>query len=47
MRASQRDAFVICVAYRAMNAALQDYKSRMCEPDSANYAKTQNAMSIH
>lgn len=45
MKFSQRDAFVICVVYRAMNSALEDYKNRMCEPGTANYAKTQNAMS--
>jgi len=40
-RQTKRNAFMICTAYRAMNAALLDFKTRVCGPE-ANVQKTIN-----
>ncbi|CAE7489782.1 unnamed protein product, partial [Symbiodinium microadriaticum] len=43
----RRSAFVLCVIHTAMNAALLDYKSRMCTNSSSiNYEKTVNVALI-
>ena len=37
---AKRNAFMICTTHRAINAALIDYKKRMCGDSKANYEKT-------
>ena len=37
---AKRNAFMICTTHRAINAALIDYKKRMCGDKKANYEKT-------
>jgi peptidyl serine alpha-galactosyltransferase len=36
----KRNAYVLCVAYRSINAALKDYKERMCGSNVTNFSKT-------
>jgi hypothetical protein len=38
----KRNAFAVCVVHRSINAALIDYKKRMCDPSKefVNYNKT-------
>lgn len=39
-----RDVFILCIAYRSLNAALIDYKQRMCDAQSTNYEKSASAV---
>jgi hypothetical protein len=42
-RQAKRNAFVLCVLHRSINAAAVDYKKRMCtEEDTINYDKVVN-----
>jgi hypothetical protein len=37
----KRNAYILCIVYRSINAALVDYKQRMCQDDpTTSYAKT-------
>lgn len=36
----KRNAYMICVIHRSINAALTDYKKRMCEGQEINLEKT-------
>ena len=39
-RTVKRNAFIICVVHRSLNAALTDYKKRMCEGQEVNLEKS-------
>jgi hypothetical protein len=40
---NRRNAFMLCVIHRSFNAALINYKAKMCEGNpSVNYDKTVN-----
>jgi hypothetical protein len=38
----KRNSFALCIVHRSINAALTDYKKRMCDPSKefVNYNKT-------
>jgi hypothetical protein len=36
----KRNAYMICVIHRSLNAALTDYKTRMCEGHEVNLEKS-------
>ena len=40
----KRNAFTLCVIHRSINAALIDYKKRMCGTNVTNYEKTYNVL---
>ena len=41
-----RNVYTLCVIHRSINAALIDYKKRMCDSYNAtNYDKTYNVLS--
>ena len=40
----KRNAFTLCVIHRSINAALVDYKKRMCGTNVTNYEKTYNVL---
>lgn len=42
----KRNAFTLCVVHRSINAALVDFKLRMCDPATqvVNYNKTVNVL---
>ena len=39
-KAVKRTAYMVCVIHRAINAAIMDYKTRMCEGQAINTEKT-------
>mmetsp|Transcript_26662 Transcript_26662/g.25531 ORF Transcript_26662/g.25531 Transcript_26662/m.25531 type:complete len:485 (+) Transcript_26662:154-1608(+) len=46
VRQIKRNAYTICVIHRSINAALVDYKTRMCGPtNTTSYEKTMNILS--
>lgn len=36
----KRTAYMVCVIHRAINSAIMDYKTRMCEGQPVNTEKT-------